>query len=90
MSEKRKFLICYDIVDQRRLRKVHQLLSASAMSVQYSVFEAELSNVQLEQLKEKLLPCIKSDVDKLTIYRLFKTNAKLDLAMVADDELLFI
>ena len=90
MSEKRKFLICYDIVDDKRLRKVHKLLSTMAMPVQYSVFEAELSNAQLQQLKEQLLPCIKSDADKLTIYRLFKVNAKIDLAMAADDELLFI
>ncbi len=90
MAEKRKFLICYDIVDQKRLRKVHQLLSTLAIAVQYSVFEAELTNEQLDGLKEKLLPCIKSDVDKLTIYRLFKANAKIDLALAFDDELLFI
>jgi len=90
MAEKRKFLICYDIVDEKRLRKVYKLLSTLAMPVQYSVFEAELSNEQLEQLKEKLIPCIKSDADKLTIYRLFKANAKIDLALAVDDELLFI
>lgn len=90
MAEKRKFLICYDIVNDKRLRKVHRLLSALALSVQYSVFEAELSNEQLERLKEKLLPCIDSDADKLTIYRLFKVNAKIDLALATDDELLFI
>jgi CRISPR-associated protein Cas2 len=90
MAEKRKFLICYDIVDEKRLRKVHKLLSAFAMSVQYSVFEAELSNEQLEQLQEKLLLCIKSDADKLTIYRLFKTKAKIDLAIAYDDEMIFV
>ncbi len=89
MAEKRKFLICYDIVDEKRLRKVHNVFSTLAMSVQYSVFEAELSNVQLEQLKEKLQPYLKSDADKLTIYRLFKANAKIDLAIAADDEVLF-
>lgn len=90
MAEKRKFLICYDIVDDKRLRKVHQLLSNIAMSVQYSIFEAELSNLQLEELKEKLMPCINAEVDKVTIYRLFKSNAKIDLAVHDDDELLFI
>ncbi len=33
MAEKRKFLICYDIVDQKRLRNVHKLLSDWAISV---------------------------------------------------------
>ena len=85
MAEKRKFLICYDIVNPKRLRKTHKLLSSLAQSVQYSVFEAEL-----EQLREQLRPCLDPEEDKLTIYRLFKANAKIDLAFATDDELLFI
>jgi len=90
MAEKRKMLICYDITDEKRLRKVHKILSGLAMPVQYSIFEAELSNEQLECLKEKLLPCIDSDTDKLTIYRLFKANAKIELALTTHDTVLFI
>ena len=90
MAEKRKFLICYDIVNPKRLRKTHKLLSSLAQSVQYSVFEAELNNDQLEQLKEQLRPCLDPEEDKLTIYRLFKANAKIDLAFATDDDLLFI
>jgi CRISPR-associated endonuclease Cas2 len=90
MAEKRKFLICYDITAPKRWRKVHNLLSATAMPVQYSVFEAELSNAELAQLQAQLQSCLKTDADKLTIYRLFKTNAKIDLALAADDELLYI
>ena len=71
-------------------RKTHKLLSSLAQSVQYSVFEAELNNDQLEQLKEQLRPCLDPEEDKLTIYRLFKANAKIDLAFATDDELLFI
>ena len=66
-------------------RKTHKLLSSLAQSVQYSVFEAEL-----EQLREQLRPCLDPEEDKLTIYRLFKANAKIDLAFATDDELLFI
>ena len=90
MAEKRKFLICYDIVDDKRLRRVHQLLSNIAMAVQYSVFEAELSNAELECLKEKLIQSIDRDSDKISIYRLFKKNAKIDLAVHNDDELIYI
>ena len=90
MAEKHKFLICYDIVDDKRLRRVHQLLSNTAMPIQYSVFEAELSNKELDELIAKLMPCIDTDMDKLSIYRLFKVNAKIDLAIHADDELIYI
>lgn len=90
MAEKRRFLICYDVVDNKRLRRVHRLLSDIAQSVQYSVFEAELSNVELQKLQEKLIPCIDTSVDKITIYRLFKANAKINLAVHDDDELIYI
>lgn len=90
MAEKRRFLICYDIVDNKRLHRVHRLLSDIAMSVQYSVFEAELTNAELQKLQEKLMPCIDTETDKLTIYRLFKKNAKIDLAVYDDDELIYI
>jgi CRISPR-associated protein Cas2 len=90
MAEKRKFLICYDIVNDKRLRRVHNLLSQAAMRVQYSVFEAELSTADLAELQAKIMPLINSSEDKLTIYRLFRTNAKVDLALSADDELIFI
>jgi len=60
------------------------------MPVQYSVFEAELSNTELQDLQLKLQPCLQNEEDKLTIYRLFKTNAKTDLARANDDGVLFI
>lgn len=90
MAENRKFLICYDIVDDKRLRRVHQLLSNHAMAVQYSIFEAELSNSELDSLKEKILSCINTKQDKVTIYRLFKTNAKTQLAKTAPDDFIYI
>ena len=65
-------------------------LGGWAMPVQYSVFEAELSNAELAQLQAQLQPCLKTDADKLTIYRLFKANAKIELALAADDELLYV
>lgn len=90
MAEKRNFLICYDITDPKRWRKVHRILSDQAMAVQYSVFEAELSNTQLQALTQKLQKCLHGEEDKLTIYRLFKVNPKTELAATTDDELLYI
>ena len=60
------------------------------MAVQYSVFEAELSNKELDELTAKLMPCINTETDKLTIYRLFKTNPKINLAVHNDDDLIYI
>lgn len=91
MSAKRRFLICYDVVDNKRLRNVHKLLCDVALPVQYSVFEAELNNVELSQLQEALLQQIDLAEDKLTIYRLFKKQPKLDLGnKLEENEVIFI
>jgi CRISPR-associated protein Cas2 len=90
MAEKRNVLICYDITDPKRWRKVHKLLCAWALPVQYSVFEAELDSTQLARLMEQLQPCLKADTDKLTIYRLFKKNAKTHMAASTDDSLIYV
>lgn len=91
MAEKRNFLICYDIADDKRLRRVHKLLSDVAFAVQYSVFEAELSTVEFEQLQAALRQQIKTDVDKVTFYRLFKKQPKLELSNKNDEgDLIFI
>lgn len=85
MDKKRRYLICYDIMDQRRLRKIHRILSHCAMTVQYSVFEVELTLEQLKQLKMTLQKYLDSSEDKLSIYRLFKKGPKVDLGKCNDD-----
>lgn len=68
-------LIAYDVATdtaagRRRLRKVAQLCVAHGQRVQQSVFECDLTDVQLEELLFRLLAVIDDDRDSLRVYRL--------------------
>lgn len=68
-------LIAYDVATdtpagRRRLRKVAQLCVAHGQRVQKSVFECDLSDVQLEGLLFRLLAVIDDGQDSLRVYRL--------------------
>lgn len=55
MAEHRNYyLICYDIRDPKRWRKVHKLLKGYGETLQYSIFRCRLSQRQREQLRWKL------------------------------------
>jgi CRISPR-associated protein Cas2 len=53
-ADKRWRLICYDIRDVKRYRKVFKLLRGAGRSVQYSIFRARLDDRQTEQLRWEL------------------------------------
>lgn len=48
------YIICYDIADCKRLRRVHSVVSDVAMPVQLSVFEAEMAETELTKLIQSL------------------------------------
>ena len=66
------YVIAYDISDPLRLRRVHKLLLAHAIALQYSVFYARLETQQLEELVVKLRDRIAPRVDKLSLYRVIE------------------
>jgi len=53
-ADKRWRLICYDIRDAKRYRKVFKVLRGTGYSVQYSIFRARLDDRQTEQLRWEL------------------------------------
>jgi CRISPR-associated protein Cas2 len=46
--------VCYDIADNRRRNKVSNILEGFGTRVQESVFECDLSQKHLEELRERL------------------------------------
>lgn len=64
------YLICYDIVDDRRRTRVAALLEAYGVRVQKSVFEAVLTPPQFERLERRLKKTIDSERDRLRFYPL--------------------
>jgi CRISPR-associated protein Cas2 len=65
------WLICYDVVDNRRRQKLAKYLEQYGQRVQYSVFECPLAEEQLNQLLERRwLPLLNLREDSLRIYPL--------------------
>ena len=58
-----KYLIVYDICDPRRLNRVARILKDYGSRVQKSKFEAELSDVLLRQLMDRIREEIDPDED---------------------------
>ncbi|ASC69568.1 CRISPR-associated endoribonuclease Cas2 3 [Halomicronema hongdechloris C2206] len=64
------YLICYDIVLDRRRNKVAHLLEGYGMRVQKSVFECVLTPDQRDMLQRRLNRYIKPNEDQVRFYPL--------------------
>lgn len=65
MSKRRRYLICYDIADPKRLRHVAKVCESFASRIQFSVFEAALSSLMLAKLRAQLHEVINHDWDQI-------------------------
>jgi len=68
-------LVTYDIktetkAGRRRLHRMALICKSYGQRVQYSVFECSVSEVQMEEMRAKLVNNIKDDEDSVRIYRL--------------------
>lgn len=62
------YLICYDIVNDRRRTNVARLLERYGLRVQKSVFEAVLDDKQYESLLQRLPKYLNNKEDQLRFY----------------------
>jgi CRISPR-associated protein Cas2 len=65
-----KYLLCYDIPNPKRLRHVAKIMEGFGYRVQKSVFEAFLTNTELDTLTKSLMGEINPREDTIRIYRL--------------------
>ena len=59
------YLVCYDICDDKRLRKVFQAMRAYGDHLQYSVFECQLTKTDLVRLRSQLSAIIHHTEDQV-------------------------
>lgn len=59
------YLVCYDICDDKRLRKVFQTMRAWGDHLQYSVFECQLTDTDLVRLRAELSQIIQHREDQV-------------------------
>ena len=62
------YLICYDVVSDRRRSRVARLLEGYGLRVQKSVFEAVLTPEQREMLHQKLGRYLNPEEDQVRFY----------------------
>ena len=65
MSKRHRFLVCYDIADAKRLRRVAKVCESYGSRIQFSVFESALSATMLARLKSELDDLINHDDDQI-------------------------
>lgn len=69
MEPKHWHVICYDITDPKRWRKVYKKLHGYGRRLQYSVFRCRLTKLQMEKLRWELEQLMASE-DRLLIIHL--------------------
>ncbi|MBA2319852.1 MAG: CRISPR-associated endonuclease Cas2 [Deltaproteobacteria bacterium] len=62
---KRVWLVCYDIANDKRLRKVYKLCRGYGEHLQYSVFRCVLSDLRLAEMKARLLDVVDERQDQV-------------------------
>lgn len=64
-NSRHTYLVCYDIANDKRLRKVFQACKNHGTHLQFSVFECDLNPRELVQLQRELKTLIKQDEDQV-------------------------
>lgn len=59
------YLVCYDISNDKRLRKVFQLMRGYGDHLQYSVFECQLKDIDIARLRRELGDIINHSEDQV-------------------------
>ena len=62
-----RYVVCYDISDPDRCRRVHGLMQGYGDHIQYSVFLCELSAMELTYLKRDLTETLNLNEDRAII-----------------------
>ena len=75
-AETTRYVICYDIPDDKRRTKVAKCLDGFGDRIQWSVFEAVMDHALIDKLIAKVQDLIDPDEDQVRIYALCAACAK--------------
>ncbi len=84
------YLICYDIKNGKRLQKVHNLVADMAISVQLSVYTANLSQDDVDALCKELAALINKHEDDVRIYPIKSLNTATNIGCARYTDLLLL
>ena len=64
---RKRYLVAYDIRDDKRLRRVHKTMKGYGWSMQYSVFVCDLDAMELTSMKTDLGRLIHHALDSIAV-----------------------
>lgn len=76
-----QWLVCYDIADPIRLRRVYRVLRGYGDWLQFSIFRCELTDRERVVLRGMLAEVLQHDVDQVIFVDLGRTEGRGDTAI---------
>ena len=77
------YLVCYDIADDRRLRKVFKLMRGFGDHLQYSIFECQFTPGNVIRCRTELARIIKHSEDQVLFVHLGPSEGRGDRVITA-------
>lgn len=77
------YLVCYDISDDKRLRKVFQTMRGYGDHLQFSIFECQLTQMDLVRLRGELAAIIHHNDDQVLFVNLGPAEGRGDRVITA-------
>jgi CRISPR-associated protein Cas2 len=77
------YLICYDICDDKRLRRVFQIMRGYGDHLQYSIFECQLTATDLAKCRAELAAIINHAEDQVLFVNLGPAAGRGDRVITA-------
>jgi len=68
VSAARGYLLCYDVADPVRLRRVHRVVRTRGLRIQYSVYYVEVAPMALDSILAELARHIRPGMDDIRVY----------------------
>ncbi len=72
------YLVCYDVGDDKRLRRTYKKMCGFGDPLQYSVFRCELSPTERQLMKEALWAILNWEHDRVMVVDLGPVDARGD------------
>ena len=77
------YLVCYDICDDKRLRKIFQLMRGFGDHLQYSIFECQFTPSDLAKCRALVSAIIHHDEDQVLFVNLGPAEGRGDRVITA-------
>ncbi len=65
MAGRSRYLVCYDIANDKRLRRVEKTVKSFGSRLQFSIFECPLDELRFQQLRQALSEIINTEHDQV-------------------------